>query len=176
MFAYASAALGIIARAGLGKVRHLRTQALWLQEARQEGRLKFTKVPGEENPWDAGTKHMAAPLLERHVAAMGAKFEEGLAASAPDLKSMEEEQTAGRHPAPILVASTTQFRVATETMTRRSSNSLVEFRNSSVNEDATDDGTASSLSAGPQQRNGKAIDSTIKATSSHSSMSSNKSP
>ena len=42
MFADASAALGIIARASLGKVRHLRTQALWLQEARQEGRFKFT--------------------------------------------------------------------------------------------------------------------------------------
>ena len=43
MFADASAALGIIARAGLGKVRHLRTQALWLQEARQDKtKLDFT--------------------------------------------------------------------------------------------------------------------------------------
>ena len=91
MFADASAALGIIARAGLGKVRHLRTQALWLQETRQEGRLKFTKVPGEANPADAGTKYMAAPLLEKHVAAMGAKFQAGRAESAPDLKSIEVE-------------------------------------------------------------------------------------
>ena len=101
MFADASAALGIIARAGLGKVRHLRTQALWLQETRQEGRLKFTKVPGEANPADAGTKYMAAPLLDKHVAAMGAKFQTGRAASAPDLKSIEveeeSERTVGRH-------------------------------------------------------------------------------
>ena len=92
VFADASAALGIIARAGLGKVRHLRTQALWLQESRQEGRLKFTKVPGEQNPADAGTKHMAAPLLEKHVAAMGATFESGRAASAPGLNAMEETE------------------------------------------------------------------------------------
>ena len=91
MFADASAALGIIARAGLGKVRHLRTQALWLQETRQEGRLKFTKVPGEANPADAGTKYMAAPLLNKHVAAMGAKFQTGRAESAPDLKSVDVE-------------------------------------------------------------------------------------
>ena len=91
MFADASAALGIIARAGLGKVRHLCTQALSLQETRQEGRFKFTKVPGEANPADAGTKYMAGPLLEKHVAAMGAKFQAGRAESAPDLQSVENE-------------------------------------------------------------------------------------
>ena len=57
-------------------------------------------MPGESNPADAGTKYMAAPLLERHIAAMGAAFEEGRAASAPDLKSMEEEPTSGRRVAP----------------------------------------------------------------------------
>ena len=101
VFTDASAALGIIARAGLGKVRHLRTQALWLQEARQEGRFKFTKVPGEANPVDAGTKYMAGPLLDRHVAAMGAKFQSGRAESAPGFKSLEVEETperiVGRH-------------------------------------------------------------------------------
>ena len=58
IFADASAALGIIARTGIGKVRQLRCQALWLQEVREEKRLKFTKIPGEDNPSDAGTKYM----------------------------------------------------------------------------------------------------------------------
>ena len=58
LYTDASAALGIVQRAGLGKVRHIRTQALWLQECRKEERIKFTKIPGEEYPADAGTKHM----------------------------------------------------------------------------------------------------------------------
>ena len=34
-----AAALGISQRAGIGKVRHLRTQGLWVQEVRVSGRL-----------------------------------------------------------------------------------------------------------------------------------------
>ena len=34
LFTDASAALGIVARTGIEKVRHIRTQALWLQECR----------------------------------------------------------------------------------------------------------------------------------------------
>ena len=54
IFADASAALGIIAGTGLGKVGHLRCHALWLQEVREEKRFKLTKIPGEDNPSDAG--------------------------------------------------------------------------------------------------------------------------
>ena len=39
VFTDSSAALGIAQRAGIGKVRHLRTQGLWVQEARVSGRL-----------------------------------------------------------------------------------------------------------------------------------------
>ena len=62
LFTDASAALGIVARTGIGKVRRIRTQALWLQECRQERRLKLTKIPGLDNPADAGTKHMTEDL------------------------------------------------------------------------------------------------------------------
>ena len=39
----ASAALGIVQRRGIGKIRHLRTQSLWLQEAHATRRVKFEK-------------------------------------------------------------------------------------------------------------------------------------
>ena len=53
-----SAALGIAQRQGIGKLRHVRTQALWVQEVRSEGRLGYHKVLGSRNPSDAMTKHL----------------------------------------------------------------------------------------------------------------------
>ena len=72
----ASAALGIAQRRGLGKLRHVQTQALWIQQAHAEKRLGFHKVPGADNPADALTKHLPADLLEKHMKAMGAGFGE----------------------------------------------------------------------------------------------------
>ena len=90
LFTNASAALGMVSQTGIGKVRHIRTQALWLQECRQERRLKFTKVPGSENPADAGTKHMSEDLLGRHLQTMGVEFKGSRAESAPTLLSVEK--------------------------------------------------------------------------------------
>ena len=56
LFCDSSAALGIAHRAGIGKVRHLRTQGLWVQEARVSGRVEYKKVLGEKNPADLLTK------------------------------------------------------------------------------------------------------------------------
>ena len=50
----AKAALGSFQRTGLGEVRNLRAQALWLQEVSQEGRASCHKIAGEVNPADAG--------------------------------------------------------------------------------------------------------------------------
>ena len=47
-----SAALGIINRAGLGKLRHLEVGYLWLQAAVKAKRLRVRKVLGTENPAD----------------------------------------------------------------------------------------------------------------------------
>ena len=43
---YSTAALGIAQRAGIGKVRHLRTQGLWVQDVRISGRINYLKVWG----------------------------------------------------------------------------------------------------------------------------------
>ena len=72
----ASAALGIVAREGLGKLRHINVQYLWIQTRVSEGSLDVMKVPGLQNPADLFTKHLAAAdvakfceelCLTRHV-------------------------------------------------------------------------------------------------------------
>ena len=84
-----SAALGISQRSGLGKVRHLRTQGLWVQEARQTGRLAYRKVLGSMNPADVLTKHVPAEVLHKHIGALGVEARGGRANTAPELNSLE---------------------------------------------------------------------------------------
>ena len=84
-----AAALGISQRAGIGKVRHLRTQGLWVQEVRVSGRLQYRKVLGTLNPSDVLTKHVPGDLLEKHVEAMGMTCPGGRAETAPELNTLE---------------------------------------------------------------------------------------
>lgn len=61
----ATAAKGIAARRGVGKIRHLETQTLWLQRHVTNKRLSVEKVLGELNPADLGTKHVERATLTR---------------------------------------------------------------------------------------------------------------
>ena len=70
LYCDSSAALGIAQRAGIGKVRHLRTQGLWVQEVRVAGRIAYRKVLGTKNPADLLTKHMTADLTRQHLATL----------------------------------------------------------------------------------------------------------
>jgi hypothetical protein len=72
-----AAAKGIMLRRGLGKMRHLEVGFLWLQSAVAEKRLYVFKCKGEENTADLGTKHLSGDVIDRHLAALGFKFEEG---------------------------------------------------------------------------------------------------
>ena len=84
MYSDSSAALGIAQRQGMGRVRHIRTQALWVQETRAEGRLSYKKVLGTRNPADLLTKHMGGPLISQHLTTLGAITREGRAEAAPN--------------------------------------------------------------------------------------------
>ena len=53
-----SAAIGIASRSGLGKLRHLETHTLWLQEKVRTGAIRVKKVRGEVNPADLFTKQL----------------------------------------------------------------------------------------------------------------------
>ena len=51
-----AAAKSIASRSGVGKIRHLETKALWVQEAVKGGRFVLAKVQGTSNPADPMTK------------------------------------------------------------------------------------------------------------------------
>ena len=53
----ASAAIGIVRRAGFGKLRHLNVRYLWLQDHLRSGHMDLHKVAGVANAADLVTKH-----------------------------------------------------------------------------------------------------------------------
>ena len=77
VFGDASAALGIIARSGLGKVRHLNTSYLCVQEKAASEELKYKKICGLKNIADLFTKPLDWQSLKMHTEAMNCKFTEG---------------------------------------------------------------------------------------------------
>lgn len=79
----ASAAIGICRRRGLGKVRHLHTADLWVQDKLKAGDFALRKTPGVENIADMMTKYLPRADLERHTRSLDLHPEEGRATSAP---------------------------------------------------------------------------------------------
>ena len=85
LYADVSSAIGVAGRDGLGRIRHLDTQSLWLQQALRQRGLGFGKVLGTENPSDLMTKHVDAKLLGEHVRAMACEFKDDRADLAPQV-------------------------------------------------------------------------------------------
>ena len=80
-----SAAIGICRRSGIGKVRHLATGQLWVQERLRARDFTLYKIPGSENPADALTKHLPRETVDKHIAAMRLFRDTGRAVSAPNI-------------------------------------------------------------------------------------------
>ena len=81
----ASAALGVAQRQGIGKIRHLQTGALWLQEQELRKLLRLKKVNGSENCSDMMTKNVSREIIDRHSKAMSIEFRDGRAENAVHL-------------------------------------------------------------------------------------------
>ncbi len=82
-----SAAVGICSRQGLGKLRHLDTHTLWIQQAVRTQRVDLRKVDGECNPADLLTKHsLSRQRLETLIALYGCRYLGGRAESAPQVR------------------------------------------------------------------------------------------
>ena len=92
MYADASAAIGVANREGLGRIRHLDTQSLWLQQALRQRRLGLGKVLGTQNPSDLMTKHVDSKLFNQHARCMGCDFMPGRAELAPQVVQEIEDQ------------------------------------------------------------------------------------
>ena len=89
-----SAAIGICSRQGLGKLRHLDTHTLWVQQAVRNKRIDLRKIAGEHNPADLLTKHShSREKLQSLVELHDCRFLAGRAESAPALKRGASSKT-----------------------------------------------------------------------------------
>ena len=66
-----SAALGTMSRQGSGKIKHLETKQLWLQEKVLQGKVKYRKIPRAQNVADALTHYWTAGDGAVHFKSMG---------------------------------------------------------------------------------------------------------
>ncbi|MBS94029.1 MAG: hypothetical protein CL799_06265 [Chromatiales bacterium] len=114
-----SAAIGICSRQGLGKLRHLDTHTLWVQQAVRCKRIDLRKIDGDTNPADIFTKHsISRDRLIKLTDLFDCQFRGGRAESAPQMRTtpsskttmaeanaVEDEQTVsaeGEHPDPLM--------------------------------------------------------------------------
>ena len=81
----AAAAIGIARRRGLGRIRHLDVEDLWVQDCLRQGRVELVKIASAENPADALTKHVDRSILKNRMAKINVVPMEGRSPEAPQL-------------------------------------------------------------------------------------------
>ena len=80
----AVAAIGMVKRQGLGRIRHLAVADLWIQQKSKEGSVHYVKLDGSKNTSDILTKPVDAEILGRHMQGLGFEFREGRNVLTPD--------------------------------------------------------------------------------------------
>ena len=82
-----TATMGICGRRGLGKLRHIDTQCLWIQQKVRRKDIELRKIRGEMNPADLFTKHLPGEdKIKSLVKLLSCEFRGGRAATAPRLR------------------------------------------------------------------------------------------
>ena len=85
----ASAAVSIVRRQGLGKMRHIKVQYLWIQERVRKHDLNIAKVDGKVNPADLMTKYLSAGEIAYHMNTLGFESSATRAELAPKLSRIQ---------------------------------------------------------------------------------------
>ena len=78
-----SSGLAVGSRRGLGRLRHVQTRYLWVQQRVQEGDLRLKKELGDTNISDALTKTLDEKRMLNLLTMMGYEFREGRTLLAP---------------------------------------------------------------------------------------------
>ena len=79
-----TATRGICVRQGLGKLRHIDTKCLWIQQKVRGKSLELFKVRGEKNPADLFTKHLVGQeRIHTLLALFGCHYRGGRSSAAP---------------------------------------------------------------------------------------------
>ena len=73
----ASAAKGIAMRRGMGKIRHIEVNQLWIQDKVAKGEVKIVKIGTTENLADHLTKYLNCEGINEHMNGTGQWLEEG---------------------------------------------------------------------------------------------------
>ena len=82
-----SAAMGVCGRSGLGKLRHVQTHTLWVQERVRTGGIQLRQVNGLVNPADLFTKHLTSrDGVTQPVELFNCEYRDGRAQAAPLLR------------------------------------------------------------------------------------------
>ena len=79
----ATAAIGIARRKGLGKICHLDTTDLWIQEKKRSKKMQLSKVLGTDNMADVMTKYVEKKTMDAALAKINIVRRDGRPASAP---------------------------------------------------------------------------------------------
>ena len=79
----AVAAIGIVKRQGLGRVRHLAVGDLWVQQRSKKGEVKFIKLDGKANTSDMLTKPVERDIIDKHMKTLGLEFRAGRNSNTP---------------------------------------------------------------------------------------------
>ena len=74
LLGHTSAALAIVTRRGLGKLRHLDTNYLWIQEKAAKGDLNLKKVASVDNGADLFTETLSWQEMESHIHKWSSQF------------------------------------------------------------------------------------------------------
>ena len=82
-----TATMGVCGRQGLGKLRHIDTQCLWVQQRVRDGSIELRKVRGDSNPADLFTKHLlSGHRIEMLLKLFGCHYDTGRPEAAPALR------------------------------------------------------------------------------------------
>ena len=73
----AVAAIGIVKRQGLGRVRHLAVADLWVQQRAKAKEVSYIKVEGAKNTSDMLTKAVDRETQDRRLQNLGMGFRDG---------------------------------------------------------------------------------------------------
>ena len=79
-----SSVLAVGSRRGLGRLRHVQTRYLWVQQRVQEGDLRLKKESGETNVSDALAKTLDEKRMLNLLTLVGYEFRDGRTSLAPE--------------------------------------------------------------------------------------------
>ncbi|CAE8734515.1 unnamed protein product [Polarella glacialis] len=71
-----TACIAADSKEGLGKMRHIQTQYLWVQQLIKDKQIIVVKVKGSENPADILTKHLPAAKMCQYRDMIGLEYEQ----------------------------------------------------------------------------------------------------